>query len=104
MPEELVEGWTETIRQTLKDDGVAVNGTGLTLGLELHDREGGAVETGGGKTAWSTQVSGIAGFTPAAEDLVATRGPYKARWVVTSGSTVVYYPNGEADVWKVRAK
>ena len=99
--EYLVAGWTEPIRQQLLADGAAFNGTGVTLDLQLTDRWGGKVKTAG-KVAWSTAATGIAQFTPAAEDLKAEGSPYGARWVVTVSSEVAYYPNSkDPDVWIV---
>jgi hypothetical protein len=101
--EQLVEGWTEPVRQQLLADGAAINGTGLTLTLELRDREYGVVDTSAA-VVWSSASTGIAQYTPADGDLVAARGPYRARWKVTDGTSSAYYPNAEPDVWQVRPK
>lgn len=101
MAEDLVEGWTEPVRQTLKADGSAIDGTGRTITLELRDRAGNLVDVTG-KVGWYVQASGSASFTPAAGDLEASRSPYRARWKVTTSGQDVYFPNADADVWTVR--
>ena len=101
MPENLVAGWTEPVKQQLLADGTAVNGTGVTLDLDLRDRSGGKVSTAG-KVTWSSAATGIAQYTPAAGDLKAEGSPYTARWVLTASSEVAYYPNSkDGDVWTV---
>jgi hypothetical protein len=101
MAEDLVEGWTEPIDATLKADGVAINGTGLTVTLVLRDRQGGPVDVTG-KVDWLVAASGTVRYSPAGDDLKAAGSPYAARWRVTSAGKYVYFPNGEPDVWKVR--
>jgi hypothetical protein len=102
----IVEGETQPILATLYDGSgssrTAIDGTGLTLGLVVRDRTGAPVSMTG-KVSWDTEASGIAQFDPAASDLKAANSPYAARWSVTDGTgDVAYYPNAEAEVWKVR--
>jgi hypothetical protein len=102
----LVEGETKPVDVTLYDgEGaarVAINGTGLTVTLTVRDRQGGVVPVAG-KVNWLVAASGTVRYEPAAEDLKAASSPYSARFKVTdSNSDDAFYPNGEADVWKVR--
>jgi len=102
----LVEGETAPIDVTLYDgEGaarVAIVGTGLTVSLVLRDRQGGVVPVAG-KVNWLVAASGTVRYEPAAEDLKAANSPYAARFKVTdTNSDDAFYPNGEADVWKVR--
>lgn len=94
---DLVEGWTHPEPLRLYDDGVAVNLTGKTVTLEIHDASGAAV-TGVGVTADSDQTTypGRVWLTPAA-GLTAALSPFTVHFVVTDGAgTVVKYPNGPA--------
>ena len=102
-----VEGETKPITPTLYDgDGTsrtAVDGTGLTVGLVVYDRNGASVPISG-KVSWDTAASGMAKYEPASTDLLAANSPYTARWTVTdSNSDVAYYPNSatEPEKWLV---
>lgn len=102
----LVEGETKPVDVTLYDgEGAtrtAVNGTGLTVTLQLRDRAGAVVNVTG-TVAWLVAASGTVRYSPNAEDLKAERSPYEARFLVTDGNNdVAPYPNGEADKWIVR--
>jgi len=102
----LVEGETAPVDVTLYDgEGaarLAIVGTGLTVSLVLRDRQGGVVPIAG-KVNWLVAASGTVRYEPAAEDLKAAQSPYEARFSVTdSNSDVAFYPNANADVWKVR--
>lgn len=102
----LVEGETKPMDVTLYDGAgatrVAIDGTGLTVGLKLRDRNGGEVNVTG-DVSWLAPTSGVVRFTPAVGDFTAARSPYKARWTVRDlTNTVAMYPNGEADRWVVR--
>lgn len=101
MPEDLVEGWTEPIDQTLLADGVVVNGTGWTVKLELRDGNDKPVSYAGSSN-WLVAASGTVRFLPTVGDLLAIKSPYRARWKVTASGKVAYFPNGEGDKWTVR--
>ena len=95
------EGQTSLIQRTLKANGVAIDGSGLTISLVLVDRDGGLVPVAG-DVSWITAASGTAQFQPAASDLKADRSPYKAKWKVTDGSgRDAFHPQGQAETWKV---
>lgn len=101
MPENLVEGWTEPIDQTLLADGVAIDGTGWTVELQLTDGNDKPVEYSG-TSNWLVAADGTARFQPAAGDLLASRSPYRARWKVNALGKIAYFPNAEGDKWTVR--
>lgn len=101
MPEQLVQGWTEPIRQQLLNDGSPFDASGATLALVLRDKTG-AVVSYTGTVAWSATATSVAQFSPAAGDLLAASSPYAARWKVTAAGKDAFYPNGEADSWTVR--
>lgn len=101
-----VEGETKPVDVTLYDgEGagrVAINGTGLTVVLVLRDRVGALVPTAG-TVDWLVAASGSVRYNPAVTDLRTSSSPYHARFKVTDGSADdAYYPNGEAEEWKVR--
>jgi hypothetical protein len=102
MAENLVEGWTERIRQTLLGDNAAVNLTGLTVSLQLYDRND-RLTTPSGAAGIDTAAAGIAYFDPAGGDLLARLSPYRIRWKVVDGSgKITYFPNDSPDLWIVR--
>lgn len=106
MPRDLVEGETKPIDVTLYDgEGAsrgAIDGTGLTVTLQLRDRQGGVVITTG-LVSWLGQSVGTVRYEPAIGDFTAARSPYEARFKVTDANgDDAYYPNGEPDIWKVR--
>ena len=97
---DLVQGWTGPLDFRLESDGSAVNLTGMTP-LVVLSLPSGAPVVLTGTSALLTATGGTVRFTPGASDIV--RGSYRARWKVTDGSdNDVYFPNGEADTWKVR--
>lgn len=102
MSEGLVEGWTKPLDFALFDDGTALDGTDLTVTLDLRDRTGALVPTTG-LVDWLSQSDGTVRYSPAAGDFQAARSPYAARFRVTDVDGLdAFYPNGEADVWIVR--
>jgi hypothetical protein len=100
---EIVEGWTERISFTLKSDGTAINGTGLTLtDVIITARDGTVVETTG-DFGWLVQASGTIFYDPDSTDFTAGKSPYRVRAKVTDGSgKVVFFPNASADTIVVR--
>ena len=100
-----VQGWTGPIERQLSDDiegtVTAVDGTGKTVALELHDRVGAQVNPSG-TVAWDDQSGGTVIYYPADGDLRAASSPYRARWKVTDGSgDDVFYPDDRGEEWKV---
>lgn len=91
----IVEGETTRLTIPLLEDGVALDGTGMTVSdVLLTGSDGQAVDTTG-KFGWATQGSGLAYFDPASADFVAGKSPYHVRVKVTDGSSKVrFYPNG----------
>lgn len=101
MPEDLVEGWTEPVDQALLADGVAINGSGMTVELVLMDGNDKPVDFNG-TSGWLSDVDGTVRFSPAVGDLLAAKSPYRARWKVTASGQVAYFPNAQGDKWTVR--
>lgn len=100
MPEHFVEGWTAPIDYQLKKNGAAFNGTGMTVSLNLRDRDGVEI-TETGPTAWLDASQSTVRFTPAAADLTFVRSPIRARFKVVAGAEVVFFPRGEAEEWVI---
>lgn len=99
---ELVEGWTGALPVTLKSDGVAQDLTGSTVVGVLRDYQDVIVDTTGDVTITATTAGGVT-YTPDSVDFSASKSPYKLRFRVTSGAgEVVYFPNGEPSLIKVR--
>ena len=91
---EVVEGWTGRLLFTLKSNGVAFNGTGMTLsGLALKGSDGVAVDVTG-QFDWVAAGSGTVYYDPAAGELLAAKSPYSVHYEVTSAGKKVYFPNG----------
>lgn len=103
MTENWVEGETDTRTFPLLDDGAATNGVSWTVALILKDRIGGVVDTSA-TVSWATQSAGTVNFSPNSGDLKADRSPYTARFQLTNTNTgkTKFYPNGDADIWRVR--
>jgi hypothetical protein len=108
--QQLVEGWTERVRTKLLVDGAALDLTAYagddppaSIVMELYGRNGRQVEYEG--TAGVEEGSaeeGIVYFDPDEDDLKASLSPYKVRWKVTdSFGKVVFFPNGDPEVWTV---
>jgi hypothetical protein len=98
---ELTEGWTGPIDVQLKADGSAVVLTGCTVALILKANDDSVVDTTDDVTLY-TALSGIVRYVPDAADLVAAKGPYRARWKVTDQtSRITFFPNGAPDTWNV---
>ena len=97
-------GTTEPLDLQLTDDGEAIDGSGLTLGLEIFHYTGGTmVDLGSGESptvAWLSQSDGTVRVTNA--DVLAV-GSYYARFTLDNGvDSLGYVPNGKsADQWKV---
>lgn len=97
----VAEGRTAPLDFLLKADAAAIDGTGLSVTLDLKDRHGQAVDTTG-RADWLSQAAGTVRFTPLVGELTAARSPYQARWQVSSaGLDAVHFPNADYDLWIV---
>jgi hypothetical protein len=96
--DQYVEGWTKPIDKQLLLDHVPFDATGMTVTLELRDKNG-TVVAEAGSTGWLTPTTSIVRYTPVAGDLTFARSPMRARFKVVSGSQVVFFPRGEAEEW-----
>jgi len=85
----------------LLNDGAALDGTGLTLSIEVETPQGQAISPLP-TAVWLSQANGTVRVT-GIEDL--PKGRYRVRYVLTttgSPSTLGYVPNGQQpDVWHV---
>ena len=102
---EIVEGWTGRLSFQLTEDGVNLVGTGLTVSaLDIVGADGVPVTTTS-DFGWITQLTGTVYYDPDADDLVASKSPYRLRFQLTDGSgKVVWFPNGAAEEIRVRAR
>lgn len=97
MKHEMVVGTSEAQDFQLLDNRVALNGTGLSIGIEF------AVAPGGAPTiAWLNQATGTVRVSNVAGMVVGT---YPFRFTLTDGGGKKgYVPNSKApDVWIVAA-
>jgi len=108
--QQLVEGWTERVRDQLLVDGAPLDLTAYagddppaSVVMQLFGRDGKAVafegEAGVDAEGGAT---GVVYFDPDADDLKASLSPYTVRWKVTdSFGKVVFFPNGDPEIWVV---
>lgn len=84
----------------LRDRGEPINGTGLTVTLEIYARGEDAPLTVPPGVAWLSQSAGTVRVTGVAE---LEAGSYQVRFKLTDGTLEVgYVPNGEhSDLWQV---
>lgn len=102
MAEEFVEGWTERINYTIYADGEPQVLTGMTVTLLLYDKHNLPVDYDG-TAGIENEATGLLYFDPASTDLLKSKSPYYARWVVTdSGGQVAPFPSGPIERWIVR--
>lgn len=92
----VVQGETVPLIIALSEDGVALDGTGITVtDVLLTGKNGETVDTSA-KFAWSVQASGTVSYSPAAADFEAEKSPYRVRVKLTDGNGKVrFYPNAE---------
>lgn len=97
-------GTTEPQDFALENDGVAIVGTGFTLGLQIVKRVGSAdvAVVSPPTVAWLNQSGGTVRVTGAGALVV---GSYLARFTLTDGGGKIgFVPNSDkADLWKVVA-
>lgn len=100
---EVVEGWTQALPFTLKADDVAVDLSGLTVGVYLKDNTGALVASGSSEVTVTDATAGQITWKPASTStLRAARTPYKIRFQVTDVSTDhVWFPNVDESLLKV---
>jgi hypothetical protein len=105
---EVVEGTTAPLDFSVLENGAPPDLTGMTITLILKDSAGAIVGVAG--TVASPGI-GVIRYTPNASDLVAASTPHTARFKVTSGASVKFYPGGgahggaaDAMTWRVKAQ
>jgi hypothetical protein len=92
------EGRTRPIDTQLLLDGVPFNGAGITVTLELLDRQKNVIAEVG-TTAWLDASQSTVRYTPSGSDLTFARSPMLAHFKLTSGSVVDSAPVGEGEEW-----
>jgi hypothetical protein len=102
---EVVEGTTGRITFQLQNDGVNVDGSGITVSaLDIVAADNTVIDTTG-DFGWDVQASGIAYYDPDPSDFRAANSPYRVRFQLTDGSgKVVWYSNGKPDQIIVHAR
>jgi len=99
----VTEGWTGPLDFILQSDGAAQDLTGMTVTLVLTGVDG-TIATTTGNVSVTDAAAGKVRYSPDATDLLSAKQPYRGRWKVTDGAgKIVFFPNGEADLWKVWA-
>ena len=103
MTEVMIEGATAPLDFRLKEAGVAFDGTGFTVGLEISTSAGQAIGSPEPTVAWLDQADGTVRVS-GRETL--TVGEYSVRYKVADGAGAFdYFPRGEpADMWAVIKK
>ena len=101
----VTEGWTGRLVWTLKANGVAFDGTGLTVSdVILTGADNSLVDTDG-DFGWVDATAGTVYYDADPTDFVAPNSPYRIHVEVTDGSgKVVYWPNGKGDEINVYPK
>lgn len=94
------EGETGAQDFTLSDGNGVYNGTGATVTLVLTDRAGGTVDMTS-KVDWLVAATGTVRVLPAVGDLVASRAPYQAAFIVTLSGKTYAFPSTAPDTWRV---
>lgn len=98
--EHFVEGWTAPVLYQLLKDEVPFDATGMTIELLLRSHAGVEVAEVG-LCVWSDATQSIVRYTPAATDLLFVSSPLSARFKVTAGVQVAYFPRSEGEEWVV---
>ena len=99
---DFIEGWTETIVDSLKTDNATQDLTGMQVVLVLYDKDANLIPYGG-QSGVEEALTGKVFFTPAVGDLLASKSPYGARWKVTDvAGEVAFWPTGPEPIeWNV---
>jgi len=98
--ESFVEGWTAPVLYQLLKNGLSFDATGMTVELILRSHAGVEVAEVG-PCAWSDASQSIVQYTPAAADLLRANSPLSARFKVTAGLQVAYFPRSDGEEWVV---
>lgn len=96
---EFTNNWTEPIDVQLLQKGRPEDLTGKTVTMLAIDKNGQSLMAGVVSTV--DAALGIVRFTPANNDLLATKSPYRVWWIITTAGKNASSPNGEPDVWRV---
>jgi hypothetical protein len=98
------ETTTAALLFQLYNGNAPIDLTGATVTLVLTDKLDATVAFTG-VVAVTSAALGKVSFTPATGDLVASSGPYYARFqVVDSGGKKSFYPSGHKDQWDILAR
>lgn len=97
----IAEGSTEDVDFQLLVDGAVQDLTGATIELILNDYNGFVIDTSG-DTSLVDGPTGKVRYSPDAADLVSTKSPYSARWKITKGGKVSFFPSNAPDIWEIQ--
>lgn len=102
---EIVEGWTSRLAFQLKENGAAMDGTGITVSaLDIVAADGTVVDTTG-DFGWIAAAAGTVYYDPDAADFVAAKSPYSVRVQLTDGTgKTAWHPSGKPDQIRVYAR
>lgn len=101
----ITEGWTMKLPFTLTADEVAIDGSGLTLSDCIVTGNDDTEVSTVGKFNWTSAAVGTVYYKPGASDLLASKSPYRIKFVVTDGAgDVVTFPNADANEIIVKAR
>lgn len=95
---EVVEGRTLRMTFTLKNNGAAFDGAGLTVSnMYLTGRDNTVIDTTG-NFGWATIGTSKVYYDPDSADFVASKSPYRVRFELTDGANkIVHYPETAPD-------
>ncbi len=99
MPATFVEGTARRVFQ-LTDNDVPADLAGATVELVLKTRAGVSIDTVGDVEVVEEAAAQV-GYNPDAGDMTVANSPLSARFKVTKGGKVAFYPNGTPDRWEV---
>ena len=98
--DEFTEGWTAPIEYDLLNDGASFDGSGMTPGIALMDKDGKSVPVAG-SVEWAAASLSRIRFNPDANDLLAAKSPYTVHFRVTDALRTATYPQGEGFIWNI---
>jgi hypothetical protein len=95
------QGTTEPQGFELSADGAVVNLTGLTVGIEVKDKDK-TIVTSPGTVSVVNASLGLVQLVPNPAKFSVAKSPYFVRWTVTNGASMFKVPNSLiADIWQV---
>jgi len=97
------EGRTKAIDTQILGNGAPFDASGMTLAIELRDRNG-ALITPTGSVSWLDATQSKVRFVPGATDLTVARSPIGVYFKITAGADNDWAPTGEGDEWIIHPR